>query len=578
MLPRLLASALIAAAATGAVVPTFTPSPAPTPAPIPLEWPYRHPAPAVEAAHGAVASDSILASRVGVGILREGGNAVDAAIAVAFALAVVYPQAGNLGGGGFMVIRQANGRTAALDYRETAPARATRDMFLDSAGNRTNKSLVGPLAAGVPGTVAGLVAAHRRYGRLPWAKLVAPAIDLAAKGFVVDAKLADTFGHDRDLLLHNDATRHAYSVDGHLPYAGDRLVQPELANTLRRIAAQGARGFYAGPVAAAIAHEQAHDGGVISTADLARYQARWRTPVSFTYRGYRLISMPPPSSGGVTLAEMLNILEGVDLRAMGWHSPAEIHWMAEASRRAFADRNAYLGDPDFVTNPVATLMSKAYAAKRRATIKPDVATPEAGKQGGLEPTHTTHFDIVDRDGNAVSNTTTLNNDFGSGVVVPGTGVLLNDEMDDFTAKPGTPNLFGLVQGTRNAIAPGKRMLSSMTPTIVLDPKGRLFLVIGSPGGSTIISTVTQVIVNMIDFGMPLNAAIAAPRQHHQALPDQIDLERGGFSPTTLSALIRMNHAIHEREAIGDAMGIARLENGKLAAVADPRRDGAAAGY
>lgn len=578
MLHRFLASALIATAATGAVVPTFTPSPLPTPAPIPDTWPYKHPAPALRAAHGAVASDSAIASRVGVQILREGGNAVDAAVAVAFALAVVYPQAGNLGGGGFMLVREANGQTAALDYRETAPARATRDMFLDSAGNLTDKSLVGPLAAGVPGTVAGLEAAHRRFGRLPWARLVAPAIALARRGFVVDAALAKTIGRYRDLILRFDATRKTFSVHGHLAYAGDRLVQPELAQTLERIAREGARGFYTGPVAAAIAREQAQDGGVITTADLARYQARWRTPIAFSYRGYRVISMPPPSSGGVTLAEILNILEGVDLGAMGFHSPRAIHWEAEAEQRAFADRNAYLGDPDFVRNPIAALTSKAYAAKRRATIMPDRASHKAAVRGGLEPTHTTHFSIVDRDGNAVSNTYTLNNNFGSGVMVPGIGVLLNDEMDDFTAKPGTPNLFGLVQGTRNAIAPGKRMLSSMTPTIVLDPAGRLYLVIGSPGGSTIITTVAQVILNMIDFGLPLDQAIAAPREHHQGLPDQLEIEHGGLPVATVNALVGMGYVMHEREAIGDAMGVARLPDGSLAAYADPRRDGAPAGY
>lgn len=567
-----------------------TPMPTPTPwrvptvhaaaSVMPAGWAWRNPGPSLRARHGAVACVNGEASRVGVQIMAHGGNAVDAAIATALALAVVYPVAGNLGGGGFMMIRTANGSVAALDFRETAPARATRTMYLDASGNLTEKSRVGALAVGVPGTVAGLEAAHKRFGRLPWAQLVAPAIALARNGFVVNANLAESFHTAQDTLMRFAETRRVLMPEEHLPLEGDRLVQPDLARTLQAIASQGARGFYRGWVARAIAADQSANGGLITTADLAHYQARWRTPVSFTYRGNRIYSMPPPSSGGVALAEILNILEGSNQVALGWHTPRQLHWLADAQRLAFADRNAYLGDPDFVPNqPVARLISKAYAAQRRALIRPDRAVPTQLLKPGLhEKEQTTHFSVVDAAGNAVSCTYTLNGLFGSGMVAKGTGVVLNDEMDDFAAKPGKANMFGLVQGDKNAIAPGKRPLSSMAPAIMLDPTGRLSLVIGSPGGPTIITTVQQVIQNMVDFHLPLNVAIAAPRFHAQDHPEFLFHEKGGLLLETRVALVHMGYQTHERVWIGDAQGVYRRPDGWLEAFSDPRHGGQAAGY
>jgi gamma-glutamyltranspeptidase/glutathione hydrolase len=572
-------------------LPTPTPRPHPTPTPrpivkavpppmMPTGWTYAHPAPSVRARHGAVACVNGDASRVGVDILAHGGNAVDAAIAVAFALAVVYPVAGNLGGGGFMLIRQPNGNVAALDYRETAPARASQNMFLDAAGNVTPKSRVGALSVGIPGTVAGMEEAHKRYGKLPWANLVAPAIKLARTGFVINANLAESFHTAQDTLLRFPETRRVLMPNQRLPQVGERLKQPDLAHTLELIQKQGARGFYQGPVAQAIAADQARNGGLITTNDLAHYRVHWRQPISFSYRGYRVYSMPPPSSGGVGLAEILNILEGVNLHDLGWHTPAHVHWMAEAQRRSFADRNAYLGDPDFVRNqPVSELVAKDYAAKRRATIDPVRATPSQRIKPGLgEKEQTTHFSVVDRWGNAVSSTYTLNGLFGSCMVAKGTGVVLNDEMDDFAAKPGKANQFGLVQGVRNAVAPGKRPLSSMAPTIVTDPQGRLFLVIGSPGGPTIITTVAQVISNLVDFQLPLNLAIAAPRYHAQDMPEFIFFEKDGLSLGQRAGLVHMGHQVNQRVGIGDAEGILRRPDGSFDAYADPRHGGEAAGY
>lgn len=549
-------------------------------APNPAPWWFQAPPAPLVAKHGAVSSVSGIASGIGADVLKRGGNAVDAAVAVALALAVVYPEAGNIGGGGFMVLRTADGKTAALDYRETAPARAGRDMYLDASGNMTDKSLVGALASGVPGTVAGLAEAHKRYGKRPWAELVAPSVKLAEQGFVVNGYLAASLQRSDGLLSKFPESARVFKAGGRMPKAGERLRQPDLASTLKAIAAQGARGFYQGRVAQAIAADQKANGGIITAADLAGYKAVWRNPVAFSYRGYKVISMPPPSSGGVTLAEIMNIVEGYDLKGAGWHSPQHLHWMIEAERRAYADRNEYLGDPDFVKHqPLATLMSKEYAAKRRATILPNKATPQYNTKPGLgESTETTHFSVVDQWGNAVSNTYTLNGNYGSGVVAKGTGVLMNNEMDDFTSKPGTPNLFGLVQGARNAIAPGKRMLSSMSPSLVLDPKGQLFMAVGSPGGSTIITSVFQVISNVVDFGLPLNFAVSLPRVHHQGLPDTLQYEVGGLPASSLEAIARMGHASVPRERIGDVEAILRRPDGTLEAVADPRRQGQAAGH
>jgi gamma-glutamyltranspeptidase/glutathione hydrolase len=549
-----------------------------------------------------VSSASPLASRVGLDVLKQGGNAVDAAIAVGFAMAVTWPEAGNVGGGGFMVVRDAKGQAYALDYRETAPARATRDMFLDSQGRPTDASLTSRLGAGTPGTVRGFQEAHAKLGKLPWKTLLAPSVRLAEEGFVVDRGLAQSMRqHQADLARDAEAAR-IFLKDGQALREGDRLVQADLAATLRRIADHGAAGFYQGRTAELIDRDMAAHGGIMTARDLADYQVRWREPVRFSYRGRHVISMPPPSSGGMLLAQILTMLEGDDLAKLGHHSPRMMHLVAEAERRAYADRNAYLGDPDFVANPLARLLDPAYLARRRATIDLTRATPAFSTRPGLEGLpearpagvtpagtvpagtapverlETTHYVVADAQGNVVSNTYTLNGSYGSGIVVPGTGVLLNNEMDDFAAKPGTPNLYGLVQGERNAIAPRKRMLSSMAPSIVLDPQGRFLMAVGTPGGSTIPTTTLQVITNVIDFGMNAREAIEAPRFHHQGLPQTIDVEANGFAPQTLKALEAMGHAIHVRASLGDAQLILRRPDGTLEGWADPRKGGLAVGY
>jgi gamma-glutamyltranspeptidase/glutathione hydrolase len=544
-------------------------------------WPAGSLAPTVSSSGMVVTTDRV-ASEVGAEILRRGGNAVDAAVATHFALAVVNPEAGNIGGGGFLVVRMADGTTAALDFREAAPGRATRDMFLDSAGNVTRRSLVGPLAAGVPGSVAGMWEAHRRYGSLPWGDLVQPAVNLA-RGIVVHERLASSLRAHAGEIATNEEGARIFLPGGRAPRVGDRLVQDDLARTLERVAAYGAEGFYHGVTAEAIAREMRETGGLIDAADLARYRAVWRDPVRVPYRGFEVITMPPPSSGGATLAEMLNILSGYDLRSMGYLSAAHVHLFAEASRRAFADRNAYLADPDFVPQPVARMSSPAYAAERRATIRRDRATRSADVAPGMGPapregTHTTHYSIVDAKGNAVAVTTTINSLYGNLMVVRGAGFWLNNEMDDFTAKPGVPNQFGLVQGAPNAVAPGKRMLSAMTPTIVLDSARRVRLVTGSPGGSTIITTVANIVSNVVDFRMSAADAMAAPRLHHQHLPDTLRYEHGGLTPADAATLRAMGHAVEEREGYqGDVETIMVLPDGRVEGVSDPRRGGAAVG-
>ena len=553
-------------------------------------WPYpRVPEPVV-ARQGAVASVSGVASEVGVRILRQGGNAVDASVAVALALAVVFPEAGNIGGGGFMLVRTSRGELTSLDFREVAPLAASPDMYLDKQGNVTPASQKGHRAVGVPGTVAGLVEAHRRYGQLPWASLVRPAITLARDGFEVSPYLSRSMARAQDLLMRCAETRRVFMPEDQVPRAGSILKQPDLARTLEAIAKEGQQGFYGGRVAALLVKDQVRHGGIITLADFQRYRPRWREPLTFHYRGWRVVSMAPPSSGGATLAQMLNILEGVDLKGLSWHTPAHIHWLTEAERRAYTDRNAYLADPDFVRHqPLDTLISKDYAAKRRATINPERATPQFGREPGLgapeklvpaiqESEQTTHFSIMDARGGAVSCTYTLNGNFGAGVVAEGTGILLNNEMDDFAVKPGAPNLFGLVQGKLNAIRPGKRMLSSMTPVLVFDASGKLRLVLGSPGGSTIPTTVMQVVSSVVDFGWTLAQAIAAPRLHHQGLPDIIYYEPHGLASDCRDGLVRLGHAVKQREPIGDATGVWVRDDGRLEAFADPRRGGQAAGY
>ncbi len=522
-----------------------------------------------------VTSASPIASAVGRDVLREGGNAVDAAVAVGFALAVVDPEAGNIGGGGFMLIRLKDGAVSALDYRETAPARASRDMYLDSTGQPTERSIVGHLAAGVPGSVAGMIEAHHRYGRLPFARLIEPAIRLAREGFVIDEYRSRSIAGSMGELARFAASRAAFLPGGQPPAPGSHLVQPDLARTLASIRDSGPAGFYGGRVADLIVAEMMAGGGLISREDLAAYRPIWRKPIAFSYHDHTIYSMPPSSSGGITMSEIFNVMEGFAPAPFG--SVTLLHREAEAMRRAFLDRNALLGDPAFVDNPIDRLLSKEYAATLRRAIGPR-ATPTSGiavpKQAGSS---TTHYSVVDAEGNAVSCTTTLNNNYGSAVTVTGAGFLLNDEMDDFATAPGHPNLFGLVQGEANAIAPAKRMLSAMSPSIVLDPQGRLLLVVGSRGGPKIITAVYHVIANVIDHRMTLGQAIAAPRIHHQALPDSIMVETGGFQPPTLDSLRAMGHAIAFRNAWGDVEAIMRTPSG-WEGVSDPRRGGGGAGY
>lgn len=537
-----------------------------------------------------VASASGLASQVGMDIMRRGGNAMDAAVAVGFALAVVYPEAGNLGGGGFMLIRLADGRSTAIDYREVAPALASRTMYLDKSGNLIKgASLVGYQAVGVPGTVAGLALAQRRYGRLSWRQVLDPARRLAADGFVVSPALAQSLQKSASVKDFAESRR-IFLRSGKPFQAGEVLRQPDLAATLGRLEQYGPREFYTGRTARLLARDMAAHGGLVTLADLRRYRAVERKPLVGTYRGYGVLTMPPPSSGGVALMEMLNILERHDISRMGYQTAATDHLLIEAMRRAFADRSAFGGDPDFMRVPVRGLTSKAYAARLDKTIRPAETTPSAkighGQPLADESPETTHFSVVDAEGNAVSNTYTLNFLYGSGVTAVGTGILLNDEMDDFASKPNTPNGFGLIQGENNAIAPRKRPLSSMTPTI-LTRHGKLLLVMGSPGGPTIINTVLQVIVNVIDHHMTLAQAIAAPRLHHQWLPDLIRYEPGAVSPPVRATLEAEGHrfapgagAFPGSPMWGDAEGIfVDPATGERNGASDPRsKDARAVGY
>lgn len=538
----------------------------------------------VHAAHGMVASQEARATRVGVEILRQGGNAVDAAVAVGFALAVTLPQAGNLGGGGFMMVHMAaRHETVAIDYRETAPKAATVDMFLGpdgqpdkAASTRTGKAI------GVPGTVRGLAEAHRLYGsgKLTLAELIAPAERLAREGIPVEGGLADSLPRAAALLGRWPSSRAVFfRGDGPLP-RGDTLVQADLADTLHAIAAGGPDAFYTGPVAARIAATVQAAGGLMTDADIAAYGPRIRQPVRGSYRGYEVVSMPPPSSGGVHLIEILNVLEGYDLAAMGAGSASAIHTMAEAMKPAYADRAMWLGDPDRVKVPATGLVSKPYATALRQRIDPNRARPAdevaAGDPLPHEHDQTTHFSVVDSEGNAVANTYTLNFSYGVGLVAEGTGVLLNNEMDDFSAKTGAQNAFGLVGGEANAVMPGARPLSSMTPTFLFR-NGKLFLVTGSPGGSRIITTVLDVIVNLIDFRMNLAEAVDAPRIHHQWKPDVLVTEEG-LSPDTLALLRARGHTVKVGASSGSANSIMRV-GGLLAGAADPRqRDTLAEGY
>jgi len=537
----------------------------------------------VKALNGMVVSSDSLATQVGVEILKKGGNAVDAAVAVGFALAVTYPQAGNIGGGGFMVIRMANGETVTIDFREKAPMKASENMFLDENGNFVpEKSQVGHLSVGVPGSVAGLLLALEKYGTMSRREVLEPAIELAEKGFIVNEGLANAFKNAFEHFKKFPSTMRYFSKNGQPYSAGDRLVQKDLAKVLKLIRDKGRDGFYKGKVADLIVKEMKRGGGLITYEDLENYQPVLRKPVVGNYRGYEIISMGPPSSGGVCLIELLNILENFDLKKYGFGSSYTIHYLVEAMKRVYADRAEYLGDPDFVQIPLDKLLSKEYAKELASEIDTFYATPSSRIIRSVSPTsegvHTTHYSVVDRWGNVVAVTTTINSYFGSMVAVDGAGFFLNNEMDDFSAKPGAPNQFGLLGSKANSIQPGKRMLSSMTPTIVLK-NGKPFLVLGSPGGSTIITSVLQVILNVVDFGMNIQEAVDSPRIHHQWYPDQIFFERRGLPRDVIENLERRGHKLVERAGYqGEVQAILIDENGVKYGAVDPRGYGLAMGY
>ncbi|WP_313138161.1 gamma-glutamyltransferase [Paracoccus jeotgali] len=535
----------------------------------------------VWAENGLVAAQEQVAAEVGRDILAQGGNAVDAGVAVAFALAVTLPRAGNLGGGGFMLVHDADtGETHAIDYREMAPAGASRDMFLDAEGNADSElSRYSGAASGVPGTVAGMKLVLDEFGSMEWADVIAPAIKLAEEGITVTPDLADSLEAMQERLTkYPTAAKIFYKEDGALFRPGDTLVQADLAQTLKTVAEEGPDGFYKGRIAEAIAKSVTDAGGQITVEDMANYKAVKREPVKGTYRGYEIVSMPPPSSGGVHLIQILNALEGYPIGALGANSSETIHLMAEAMKLAYADRSEYLGDPDFVDVPVDVLTSKEYAEDMRDKISAAFATPSQQiKPADLAPyesDQTTHYSIIDKEGNAISNTYTINFSYGSGLVADGTGVLMNNEMDDFSAKPGVPNAYGLIGGDANAVEPGKRPLSSMTPTIV-NKDGKVWLVTGSPGGARIITTVLQVIMNMIDHDMNVAEASTAARIHHQWLPDELRIEEG-ISLDTQRALQAKGHTVSLEEVMGSTQSVMQdPESGYLLGASDPRRAGAA---
>ena len=529
-----------------------------------------------------VSSADSIASAVGIEIMKEGGNAIDAAVAMGFVLAVTYPQAGNLGGGGYYMIHLSNGENYAIDARETAPSRASRDMYLDSSENvDTHKELIGGLSVGVPGNVDGLLLAEKKFGRLPLAKVMQPAIELAKKGFRVSYALADVLKRDEGRLSLYPTTMRYFSKDGHMYTAGELLVQKDLAGVLEKIAKEGRAGFYEGEIPDLIAREDQETGGVITPKDVEHYHAEMKRPISVDYRGYEVLSMPPSSSGGVCLSEELNILSNFDLSKYGYGASQSLHYEIEAMRRSFADRDKYLGDVDFVSVPLKRLLSKAYADSLAREIDPFSATPSIDIYPDLihpphEGTHTTHYSVIDGEGNAVSVTTTLNSYFGSMVVVNGAGFFLNNEMDDFSAKPGTPNQFGAIGGYANSIEAGKRMLSSMTPTIVLRD-GKPFLILGSPGGTTIINAVLQVILNVIDYHMPLARAVEAGRIQMQWVPDVVYYEPDALVYDVKKSLISRGYRLEPREYIGEVETILVTPYG-YEGVADPRGPGDAEGY
>ena len=568
---------------------------------------------------GMVASAHPAATQAGVEILKQGGNAIDAAVATTLAISVVEPFSAGIGGGGFMLLKMGNKNVESLDFRERAPQKATRDMYLDAQGKvRPNASLEGHLAAGVPGTIAGLAAAHRQYGKLPWAVVVAPAIRLARSGFIVSEIYTEQAKSKQKLLASNPAARAIFTRNGQPLQPGERLIQRDLARTLIAVA-RNPQDFYTGSIARQIDRDMRLNKGLITLTDLKTYKPLWRQPVCGDFRTYRVCSMAPPSSGGVHLLQILNMIGTTDLAAKGWHSPDTLHLLIESMRIAYADRSKYLGDPLFTKVPVAALINPAYAAQRRLEIKPDIARlstsvspaapeviekfnlvipqsrPTEGSRGALpqpqppgnltrnvqplpESSETSHLTVVDRERNVVSLTFTVNYRFGAGVVVPGTGILLNDEMDDFAAAPGVANVFGLIGGEANAIAPGKTPLSSMTPTIVTDKDGKFRLAMGAPGGSTIITTVLQILLNVLEYKMDVGSAVAAGRIHHQWFPDKVGVDPWGFDAATLAELRRLGHAIEPRSYWGNANAIQQLPDGRLEGAADPRGEGIASGF
>ncbi|EOV8088579.1 gamma-glutamyltransferase [Providencia rettgeri] len=548
---------------------------------------YAASEPAVEAKKGMVVSSQHLASQIGADILKSGGNAIDAAVAVGYAQAVVNPCCGNIGGGGFMTIHLADGKDLFINFRETAPGAASADMYLDKDGQLIkDASLYGYLASGVPGTVKGLDYALEKYGTMSRQQVMAPAIKLAREGFTLTRADTDVLDTTTERFKQDpEVARIFLKPDGSAFQPGDLLVQTDLANTLEKIAQNGPSAFYEGEIPKIVEEASKKNGGILTAKDFADFTITDTAPVSCTYRGYQFISAPPPSSGGVTICQTLNILEGYDLKEMGFNSADYIHTLTEAMRHAYMDRNTFLGDPEFVDNPTEKLLSKAYAEELRKEIKPNQATPSTQVQPGMGPhekPETTHYSVVDEKGNAVSTTYTINGRFGSVVIPPGTGFFLNDEMDDFTTKVGEKNLYGLVQGERNSIAPGKRPLSSMSPTIVTKD-GKVFLVLGSPGGSRIISITLQTALNIIDHGMPPQEAVNAPRIHHQWLPDEVYYEQRGVSKDTLALLDKMGYKMVEQTpwgaaelimvAIPEGAGVSAKSSGNDSAVSGKVREG-----
>jgi gamma-glutamyltranspeptidase / glutathione hydrolase len=534
---------------------------------------------------GAVTSQEAHATDIGIEVLKQGGSAVDAAIAVGFALAVTHPSAGNIGGGGFMVVRMNDGSKAALDYREMAPSGASRDMYLDKDGKETKDSKLGPKAAGIPGTIAGFAAAHEKFGKLPWKDLVAPSIKLAKEGFPIDKVLADDLARVTKQMREAkyDSTAKLFEkADGSALAEGDKLVQADLAKVLEAVAKDGPKAFYEGKLADNMAKEVKKAGGIWKSADLKSYKAKWREPIVFTYKGNEIVTMPPPSSGGVVLKEMLVMSEALGIDKKPWRSADEVHLFTEVMRRAYADRNYLLGDPDFVSMPLQQIMDPAYLKKRVADVDPKKATKsdviKPGVEQKAESTQTTHYSVVDEAGNAVSNTYTLNTGYGAKFAIPGTGVLLNNEMNDFAVVPGKPNTYGLVQGELNRVEPGKRMLSSMTPTII-SKDGQLRAVIGTPGGPTITTTVAQITRALLDYGITLDKATPAFRAHHQWQPDQIWAEPT-MPDDVMKELEARGHTVKRERQMGHANGIeVDPETHGFRAVSDTtRKGGKAAAY